>query len=330
MSKGNFLINNRRELNKDLFKKIYLIRKVEEKIIEDYDNNELKTPMHMSMGEEAIVAGVCQALTKKDAIFGTYRSHGIYLARTGDTDKFFAEMYGKQTGSVKGKGGSMHLSFPEMGLVATSAVVASTISVAVGAAFAQKLNKKSGISAVFFGDGAIDEGTFWESLNMACLFKLPILFVCEDNGLAVHSPGVTRHGYRSISKIVSGFNCKVYGEDSTDAEVLYELAQSAKKHILHKSMPAFLHLKYFRYLEHVGTHEDFDAGYRSRDEFQRWLKVDPLDLQIKKLRSLGIADLEIDKEKLSIDSKINKSIAKAKAAAFPGKEDLYKDVYYES
>lgn len=326
----NSISNKRLELNIELFKKIFLMRKSEEKIIEYYDSNVMKTPMHMSMGEESIVAGVCQALDREDLLFGTYRSHALYLARSGEVDKFFAEMYGKESGVLKGKGGSMHLSDPEKGFLATSAVVASTIPLAVGAAYSLKFRKKSGISTVFFGDGAIDEGSFWESLNLASLLKLPIMFVCEDNGFAVHTTGVARHGYKSIADIVSRFNCQVFESETTDSEQIYKMTNKAKSQIKKKSMPAFLYLKYYRYLEHVGTHQDFDANYRSRKEFERWFKWDPLDLQLKRLTDLGLSGPEINRIQKTIELKIAKSIEKAKDSQFPKDNELLIDIFYEN
>ncbi|MCR4324879.1 MAG: thiamine pyrophosphate-dependent dehydrogenase E1 component subunit alpha [Candidatus Curtissbacteria bacterium] len=319
----------RKNLNLKLFEKAYLIRRAEEKIIEVYDSNEMKTPMHMSMGEEAIVSGVASALSGLDLLFGTYRSHGLYLARSGDTFRFFSEMFGRESGVVRGKGGSMHLSDPDRGLVATSAVVASTIPVAVGSAYALKKKGTRGVSAVFFGDGAIDEGSFWESLNMASLFKLPVLFVCEDNGFAVHTPPALRHGYKSISAIVSRFNCSVFSSTSTDAEVVFNLASRAKNAIFAKQTPAFIYLKYYRYLEHVGTHEDFSAGYRSQEEYQKWLKVDPLKILASKLKKLGVGKGELDKICKDIDLAVERSFKKARNSAFPNPAELYKNVFHE-
>ncbi|MHB9127870.1 MAG: thiamine pyrophosphate-dependent enzyme [Candidatus Humimicrobiaceae bacterium] len=160
-------------INIALYKTMYMIRRTEEVIQYHYLEDEMKTPMHMSMGEEAIATGVCHALKPEDQILGSYRNHGIYIAKTQETDKFFAEMYGKVTGTSKGKAGSMHLLAPGSGLVCTSAIVGSSIPVAIGFAFANKYSKNNKIAAVFFGDGAIDEGVFWESLNFACLKKLP-------------------------------------------------------------------------------------------------------------------------------------------------------------
>ena len=217
------------ELSIKLYQKMYLIRKTEEKIREHYMEDEMKTPMHMSMGEEAIAVGVCHALKTEDQVFGTYRSHAIYLAKTQKIGDFFAEMYGKDTALLKGKGGSMHMCAPESGFMGTSAIVASIIPVAVGAAFANKRKGNGKIVAVFFGDGATDEGAFWESLNVACLMKLPVLFVCEDNGFAVHTATSKRQGYVSITDIVSKFNCNVLKENTTDAEIIYKLTHQAIK-----------------------------------------------------------------------------------------------------
>lgn len=315
------------EINLALYKKVYLIRKTEEKIREHYNEDEMKTPMHMSMGEEAIAVGVCHFLKEEDQVFGTYRSHAIYLAKTGDTDNFFAEMYGKDTSLQKGKGGSMHLCAPESGFMGTSAIVGSIIPVAVGAAFANERKGNDKLVAVFFGDGATDEGVFWESLNVACLMKLPILFVCEDNGLAVHTPTSKRHGYASITDIVSKFNCNVFKENTTDAEAIYELTRKAIKLIKTTQMPCFLHLRYYRYLEHVGINEDFDADYRSREEFEEWLKLDPINLQRKKLLEDGVKEKEIIKIEREIDNQIENSIRLAKKAPFAPSDELFKEVY---
>lgn len=314
-------------LNLELYKKLYLIRRAEEKIIEHYHEDEMKTPMHMSMGEEAIAVGVCHALKKEDQVFGTYRSHAVYLAKTQDVDNFFAEMYGKATSLLKGKGGSMHLCAPDFGFMGTSAIVGSIIPVAVGAAFANKRKQLDKIVVVFFGEGATDEGIFWESLNIACLMKVPILFVCEDNGLAVHSSISERHGYNSIAHIVSKFNCHVFEEKTTDVEIIYELAKKSNELIKTTQMPCFLHLKYYRYLEHVGVNQDFDAGYRSKDEFEDWYKVDPIKLQREKLITSGYKNEDVRKIEEDIDTQITNSIVKARAAPFAEDVELYKGVF---
>lgn len=315
------------DLNIELYKKVYLIRKTEEAIRQHYFEDEMKTPMHMSLGEEAIAAGVCQALKNADQIMGTFRSHAIYLAKTGETDAFFAELYGKATGMGKGKSGSMHLSAPEFGFIGASSIVASGIPVAVGAAFANQQAKNGKVIAAFFGDGAVEEGVFWESLNVACLMKLPILFVCEDNGLAVHTRASSTKGYHSIAGIVAQYNCHVIEESSTDSEVIYQLTKKAIQLIEETKKPVFMQLRYYRYLEHVGVNEDFHVGYRSREDLLEWLQKDPVELQKTKLLSLGYSPEDIQQIEQSIDLQIKNSVISAKKAPFAGEEELYRDVY---
>jgi TPP-dependent pyruvate/acetoin dehydrogenase alpha subunit len=314
-----------KDLNVALYRKLYLIRRAEQAIREHYASDAMKTPMHMSTGEEAICAGVCQALRAQDQVIGTYRTHGIYLAKTGETDRFFAEMYGRQTGMAKGKAGSMHLTAPEAGLICTSAIVGTTIPVAVGAAFANREMGQDRTVAVFFGDGAIDEGVFWESLNSASAMRLPVIFVCEDNGFAVHVPKTQRHGYRSITEVVSHFDCDVFASESTDAEEIYQLTTKAIAGAREKKRPAFLHLKYYRYLEHVGVNEDFNQGYRDRKEYESWRARDPVELQRKKLGH-WLSDAEIKRVEEAIDAQVAHSVKKAEQAPFPRPEELYQDV----
>ncbi|TRZ96034.1 thiamine pyrophosphate-dependent dehydrogenase E1 component subunit alpha [bacterium] len=313
-------------LNLELYRKLYTVRKTEECIREHYAENEMKTPMHMSMGEEAIAVGVCHALKKEDQVFGTYRSHAIYLAKTLDTDDFFAEMYGKDTALLKGKGGSMHLFASEFGFMVTSAIVASNIPVAIGAAFANKQKRNGKLVAVFFGDGALGEGNFWESLNVACLMELPVLFICEDNDLAIHTPARERQGFNSIAKIAAKFNCNVLKSDSTDAEIIYKLTRRAIKLIRDTKMPSVLYLKYYRYLEHVGVNEDFDAGYRSKSEFEKWFKNDPVSLQRAKLLRRGFKKQVLGIEK-RVEKQIENSLRLAKAAPFAEIKELYRGVF---
>lgn len=311
----------------EIYKKLYLIRKSEELIIKHYKEDEMKTPMHMSMGEEAIVVGVVSALDRNDQVFGTYRSHGLYLAKTDDTDKFFAELYGKITGMARGKAGSMHLSLPEQNMMLTSAVVGTTIPVAVGVALANKILKNQKMVVAFFGDGAINEGVFWESLNFACLKKLPILFVCEDNNLAIHSTLSERIGYKSINEVVSQFYCHAASYNTTDAFEIYKETYAMIKKMKKTGKPGFLHFKYYRYLEHVGVEEDFHFGYRSKQEFLKWKKIDPLIVARKNLLKAHVKESDIITQENSINRKLTQSLSKAKEALHPLKKELFDNIY---
>ena len=309
-----------------LYQKLYLIRRATEVICREYPSDQIKTPVHLSMGEEAISAGICHAVGQRGQFCGTYRNHGLYLSLTLETDKFFAELYGKKTGMAGGKAGSMHLTASEQGLVATSAVVGTTIPVAVGAAFANQVLGNDKTVVVFFGDGALNEGVFWESFNAACAWKLPVIFVCEDNGLATHTKKAEREGYHGICDITKQFNCVAFSDTTTDVEEIYHLAFKAEQLAKAKSCPAFLHLEYYRYLEHTGTKQDFDKGYRAKEEFEKWFKVDPVGLQRERL----VKDFGLEAEVLEIEKMVNEQIEKsatlAQGADFPDKPELFKGV----
>lgn len=316
-------------LSIDLYRKLYMARRAEEFIIEEYPNDEMKSPMHMSMGGEAIAVGVCHALGPEGQIWTSYRTHAPFLAKTEDTDMFFGELFGRVTGSSAGKAGSMHLADPSRGHLAASAVVASVIPAAVGMAFANKRAGNGRVSCVFFGDGALDEGVFWESLNSACVMRLPVLLVCEDNGLAQHSRADERQGYRSITQVVDNFDCTVVQDDSTDVERIYNLTKEAMETIRSSGRPVFLHLKWYRYLEHVGIHEDFNAGYRPRNELEEWLKIDCVTLQRKRLIDQGLSQDEVRHIESLIDERIRYSIKLAQETPFSPPQELFRGVFYE-
>ena len=278
-----------------LIHKVSLINECENVIIEKYIDDDMKTPMHMSRGDENCVVGVTEALLGESYFFGYYRTHSLYLSVTNDPFSFFAEMLGKETGSNKGLSGSMHLSSPEVGLLSTSAIVASTIPLSLGAALAAKKSNKFNFSVVFFGDGAIEEGVFHETLNMACVFNLPIIFVCLDNGLAVDVEAKYRQGFKSIKQLVSSYNCKYLTFTKPDVFEAYNLALNAKKIIVKENIPVFLHMKHYRYLQHIGVSTDFEEtksqfekeDYRSKIEHEKQLKNLPLEQTIKAALELG-------------------------------------------
>src|SRR5438094_4608289 len=177
-----------------LYRSLYRIRRLEEEVARVYPTDRIKSPVHLSIGQEAVSVGVCTALEPRDVVFGTYRGHALYLAKGGDMRSMVAELYGKATGCTKGKGGSMHLIAPEHGVMGTSAVVRTTIANAVGYAYGLRYRQENAIVASFFGDGATEEGVFAESLNFAVLKQLPVLFVCENNQYAIHTHQRLRQG----------------------------------------------------------------------------------------------------------------------------------------
>ncbi|MBI4223533.1 MAG: thiamine pyrophosphate-dependent dehydrogenase E1 component subunit alpha [Deltaproteobacteria bacterium] len=310
-----------------LYRKLTLARLAEEKIREEYFKDEMKTPVHLGIGGEAIPVGVCHCLPKGTKTFGTYRNHSLYLTMTEDTDAFFGEMYGKASGVAKGKAGSMHLSAPELGFLATSAVVGTTIPLAVGAALANQYRKSNEMVTVFFGDGAVEEGVFWESLNFASLKKLPILFVCEDNGLAIHTPSEQRQGFRSIQKITEVFDCHWDSGDGSNVQEVIQKSRRAVRQMRTNPKPGFLHFTYYRFLEHVGPREDFDAGYRSRPTEAERNQRDPLLQFEKTLCQNGCTPKELEVVQKINRDKIDQSVKKAQQSPFPRPEELYTDIF---
>jgi pyruvate dehydrogenase E1 component alpha subunit len=286
--------------------------------------------MHMSMGQEAVAVAVCEALGPEGLLFGFYRSHALFLAKTDDGDRFFGELYGKVTGTAHGKAGSMHLAAPDRGLLCASAVVGASIPLAVGAAFTQQRRGSGVMSCAYFGDGALEEGVFWESLNLACVMRLPVLFLCEDNGLAVHTRPEVRHGFAHIEDVVRQFHCGVFTEDSTDVEVLCATARRALEASRAEGRPAFLRVRCYRYLGHIGITEDFDAGYRSRQEFEPWHRRDPLALQRRRLLDQGWSAQEVTSREQRISAALEEGVRRAEAAPLPPPEELCVGVFHET
>lgn len=310
----------------ELYRKLVLSRRTEEKIRDEYFKDEMKTPVHLGVGAEAISVGVCHCLPPGTKTFGTYRNHALYLAVTEDTDGFFAELYGKAAGSAKGKAGSMHLSAPQFGLMATSAVVGTTIPLAVGAALANAYLRSDDVVVAFFGDGAVEEGVFWESLNFACLRRLRVLFVCEDNGLAIHTAAAERQGFRSIPDAVRGFECHVAGGDGSDILEVIATTRQMLERMSEEPKPGFLHFTYFRFLEHVGPREDFDARYRRRPASEELERLDPVRRFEQALRRTGCPESELAAVRAAVDAQIARSLHSAQRVPFPPPSELYKDV----
>ena len=311
----------------EIYRQLTLIRQAQERIIREYPKDEIKTPVHLGIGLEGISVGVTHCLPPKTKSFGQLRNHGQYLAITGETDRFFGELYGKVTGTGGGKAGSMHLSSPQHGFMSTSGIVASTISLAVGAGFAAKYRESTDIAVAMFGDSAVEEGEFWESLNFASLHGLRVLFVCEDNDIAAHTFGVERRGYQSMIKVVGGFNCHALEGDGTDVRVVIDLVKQAIDMMVEDSKPAFLRFSWYRFLEHVGANTDFDAGYRSKPSDQELKLLDPVHKYEQYLISEGYEASKLQAIRKGIDLKIDRSVQRAKSASSPSELDLRTRVF---
>lgn len=310
------------EVLANLYRNMLLIRRIEERVADIYPSDKIKSPIHLSIGQEAPSVAVCAALGDQDIVFGTYRGHALYLAKGGDPKAMVAELYGKETGCGRGKAGSMHLGDRSAGVMGTSAIVSTTIPQAVGFALSEKMRGKDTIICVFFGDGATEEGVFYESLNFASLMRLPILFVCENNGYAIHTPA-----HKRVLKPNYCERAEVFGIPSlmiadNDALAIYESSVKAIE-ILRRpgSGPRFIEIETYRWREHVGPGEDWSLGYRTFQEGQSWIERD----QVSRVKGLIEGDTAIlDAEVAQI---IDEAFAFAEESPFPSPDALYSDIY---
>ncbi len=302
---------------RELFRQALRIRLIEEKIIELYPSDKIQSPVHLSIGQEAAAVGVCESLRREDLLYITYRSHAFYLAKGGPLPEMMAELYGRANGISSGKAGSMHLAAPAVGVMGASAVVGSTISVAVGGALAGKLFGKEGIAVACFGDGATEQGTYHESLNFASLHQVPVLFLCENNGLAVHASLAERHSFAILDHARSYGLETVRVDEGWDFVKVADVTRQMVDAIRSDGRPRFLEVMTCRYKEHVGPGEDFAAGYRSRADVEAWMARDPLCAHTALVAELRPA----------LDAEIEAAVAFAEAGPLPGIGDLLSDVH---
>lgn len=305
------------------YREMQRIRRVEEEIARIYPSDKIMSPIHLSIGQEPISVGVCQALEPADVVFGTYRSHALYLAKGGDLREMMAELFGKVTGCARGKGGSMHLIDPKHNMMGTSAVVATTIPHAVGYAYALRLQKKPQVVACFFGEGATEEGVFYESLQFAALKKLPLILICENNLYAIHSAWADRHAHVHVCDRVHGFGIPATQVENNDGERLHGEVVRARRAILEQmSGPVFFEAMTYRWNEHVGPGTDWHLGYRDEAEFIAWKSKDPLFRLGQEIEPELKARIDA-----GIEEEIRDAIAFAEASAFPPVSELYADVF---
>ena len=309
-------MENLSELN--FFESMLRIRLTEETIAEKYHEGKMRCPTHLSIGQEAISVGVCGNLSKQDMVLSTHRAHAHYLAKGGDLNRLISEIYGKKTGCSKGMGGSMHLIDKSVGFMGSTAIVGNTIPVAVGIGLSLKLKKSNTISCVFFGDGATEEGVFYESINFAVVNQLPVLFICENNLYSVYSGLEVRQPKdRKIYEMVGAMGIDVAYDDGNDVIKVFNQVSKAKNKILSGSGPQFLEFNTYRWREHCGPNYDNDIGYRSINEFLTWKKKDPLVLLEN-----DITDSSLEFLTIKIKKEISDAFDFAEKSEFPDYNDF--------
>lgn len=302
------------------WKTMLRIRRAEEAIAELSDSGEARCPCHLSIGQEAVPAGVCAALDPGDTIWGGHRSHGQYLAQGGSLEGLFAEVLGKTTGCSGGRGGSMHLMAPEQGIPGTVPIVAGTIPLAAGAALAYKLRGERCVAVAFFGDGALEEGSVHETLNLAALYKLPMIFVCENNLYSSHLHWTERRVADNLHQAGTFHSVPGQRVDGNQVEEVYAAAREAVARARSGAGPSFLECRTFRWRGHVGADADQDVGVRRRGELAEWLEYDPIR------RAQDRLAMSLEPYRADIDQEIDRALAAARSGPAPEAQCLWEHV----
>lgn len=318
----------------DLYKMMLLIRYCEESLVEPILKNEIKCPCHLCSGQEAIPTGICASLTNRDYVCGNHRSHGHFLAKGGDLNSLIAEIYGRETGCSRGRGGSMHLIAPEVGFLGSAPIVAGTISLAVGAALASSIRGDDSVSVSFFGDGACGEGVLFESMNFASLRQLPVIFVCENNLYATHMPIRECRLDPNISRISEPFCIPYFRIDGNDVLQVFDIGNQAVKLCKSGKGPVFIECLTYRYRGHVGPDDNIQGQHtdiRPHEEVTEWLDRDPIKRFEEFLREHELAqDGYFKNLKQEVEKNVINAHKFAKASDFPAPENLLEYVFTAS
>lgn len=322
-------MNDAHRLHWRLLRHMVRIRAVEEEIARRYPEGRMRCPTHLSTGQEAVPAAVAECARDNDFAVSTHRGHAHYLAKGGALKPMLAEIYGKAGGCSRGRGGSMHLIDLSVNFMGTSAIVGNSIPIGVGLALSAQLKRTGQISFVFLGEGAVEEGVFYESANFAAVRKLPVLFVCENNLYSVYSPLSVRQPVgRSIADMVQGIGVESYVGDGNCAVDSHRVISEAVTRVRMGPGPAFVELATYRWREHCGPHFDDDLGYRPKGELAKWQARDPIVRLKETLRmecdgfDPALASLEAE-----IRDELDEAFQFAEQSPFPQAIDAYQGVY---
>jgi len=320
-----------KDLLQQLYRMMVRIRLCEESFVEPILSREIHTPCHLYSGEEAVAVGLCSALSSTDYVFGNHRSHGHFLAKGGSMKAMMAEIYCRDSGCSRGRGGSMHLIAPDVGMLGSAPIVAGTISLAVGAALASSIRRDRRVAVSFFGDGAVGEGVFYESLNFAALKKLPVIFACENNLYATHMPVRECRVNRPIFRIAESFGIETCSVDGNDVLQVYEAGRKAVESCREDSGPVFMEFMTYRFRGHVGPDDNIQGTHtdiRPKEEITLWLAKDP----IKRFEQYLTENKYMDEDGLQyvkneVMAEVQEARMFAKNSPIPEREELTKYVF---
>lgn len=312
----------------NLFYKMLRIRMIEEAIASRYHEGKMRCPTHLSIGQEAVAVGVCANLSDADLAISTHRSHAHYLAKGGSLNKMIAEIYGKETGCSRGRGGSMHLIDLDCGFEGSTAIVGNSMPVGVGLALGFQYRSQNNIVAIFFGEGSTEEGSFYESMNFAALKNLSILFICENNLYSVYSPLSSRQPKnRKITTLANALGVDAIAANGNDLNEVVKVTEDAIRKIRANGGPLLIEFFTYRWREHCGPNYDNDLGYRSEEEFNLWKQKDPIALIYKELSKSEISASSHQIKTDAITQEINDAFDFADKSPFPSPDSAYLHTY---
>jgi TPP-dependent pyruvate/acetoin dehydrogenase alpha subunit len=310
----------------EMYAKMLCIRLFEEAARQLYMQFLMPGLAHLYIGQEAVAVGACMALRSDDYITSTHRGHGHIIAKGGRTDRMMAELLGKRAGYNRGKGGSMHIADLSLGILGANGIVGGSFGIAAGAALSSKLQKTGRVTICFFGEGATNEGLFFESLNLAAIWKLPVVYLCENNQYGEYTPYRGTTGGESIGLRARAFGIQEFTVDGQDVLAVYGVARAAVEQVRSGSGPSFIEAKTYRYHgHHVG---DPGTGYRTKEEVSAWRARDPITLFRNRLLEDGICDEStIQALEDDVHQEIQGAVAFAKDAPFPATTEVKDHVY---
>lgn len=314
-----------------LYQTMVRIRLFEESLVKPILDREICTPCHLYSGQEGVAVGVCSALSREDYIFGNHRSHGHFLAKGGSLKAIAAEIYCRQSGCSRGRGGSMHLIDPDVGMMGSAPIVSGTISLALGAALASSIREDGRVTVCFFGDGATGEGVLYESMNFAALKKLPIIFACENNLYATHMPIRECRVNQPIHRLAEPFGISNAEVDGNDVLKVYEASQNAVAACHKGEGPVFLEFLTYRYRGHVGPDDNIQGIHtdiRPSEEMQQWLLKDPIKrLELYLMDQYLMRESDFQAIKNDVEREVREAGAFAEKSPRPKPEEVLNYVF---
>ncbi len=312
-----------------MFEQMTRIREFDERAGLLMEQTRVHGSVHLYCGEEAIAVGVCEALNDDDYITSTHRGHGHLIAKGGDVERMYAELFAKSTGYNRGKGGSMHMAALDLGIIGANGIVAAGLPIGLGVAFASQYQGNDRVTVCFFGDGATNEGAFHEAMNMAAILKAPMVFVCENNGYGEWSSAASTTSVADIVDRAASYGIAGAMVDGMDIAAVHEASIEAVARARSGAGPTLLECKTYRYYDHVGR--DFGILQRDPDEIARWRARDPIKQWREVLIAQGVFDDNTaDTITARIADDMERAIANAEQAPDPHLDALYEDVYSES